>query len=119
MVRYHTTDCAPWNCADLVGVLPGMPDDPETEVLVTAALAVVVCREIYTLAAGAVGIWQAVYEVQDRLKITADEIQEALRYAIGKGWLNGFGTPLASVMMQEPGRALFAGSKTLPKQPYV
>ena len=101
----------------LPALSPGMPDDPATKSNMVAALAVVLCREIYTLAGGAVGTWQAVYEVQDRLKVTQAEAQEALRYAVGKGWLNGFGTPMISVMLQEPGRALFAGSATLPKEP--
>jgi len=101
----------------LPALSPGMPDDPATKSNMVAALAVVLCREIYTLAGGAVGTWQAVYEVQDRLKVTQAEAQEALHYAVGKGWLNGFGTPMISVMLQEPGRALFAGSATLPKEP--
>ena len=94
-----------------------MPDDPATESNMIAALTVVVCREIYTLAGGALGTWQAVYEVQDRLKVTQVEAQEALRYAVGKGWLNGFGAPMVSVMLLEPGRALFAGQTALPKEP--
>jgi hypothetical protein len=97
---------------------PSMPDDPATESNIIAALAVVVCREIYTLAGGAVGMWQAVYEVQDRLKVTHGEAQEALRYAVEKGWLNGFGTPMVSVMLLEPGRALFAGQAALPREPH-
>jgi len=94
-----------------------MPEDPKTESHIVTALALVICREVYTLAAGAVGIWQTVCEVQDRLMITPAEAQEALQYAIGKGWLDGFGTPLVRVTLQKPGSALFDGSKALPKEP--
>jgi len=62
-----------------------------------------------------VGIWQAVCEVQERLDISQQEIQEALRYARSKGWVEGTGTPMVSVMLQEPDRALFAGHPTLHK----
>jgi hypothetical protein len=94
-----------------------MSDGPAANLEMVAALAVVICREVYALVGGAVGTWQAVCDVQTRLEITEAEAQEALRYAVGKGWVEATGTPMVSVMLLEPGRALFAGQTVLPQSP--
>ena len=97
--------------------MPTMSDTPATNPTMIAALAVVVCREVYALVGGAVGTWQAVCDVQARLEITEAAVQEALYHAVGQGWVEAIGTPMVSVMLREPGRALFAGQMTLPKPP--
>jgi hypothetical protein len=92
-----------------------MPDTFSPNSDLVAALAVVVCREIYALLGGAVGTWQAVYEVQERLGVSQPELQEALRYARDKGWVLSTGVPRVSVMLLKSGCALFAEHPTQPK----
>jgi hypothetical protein len=96
------------NLACTVGVLFSMP----ISTVVVEALAVVVCREIYSLVDGTVGVWAAVCDVRKRLTVTNSEVQEALHYALGRGWIEGVATPMFFVMLLQPGRALCSAHPT-------
>ena len=63
----------------------------------------VVCREIYSLVDGPVGVWAAVSDVQKRLNVTKAEAQEALHYALGRGWIEGVAIPMFFVMLSPAG----------------
>jgi len=71
-------------------------------------LAVRFCREVYLLDETTDYGWHEVFAIVYRLDADTGDAHTALKYAVGRGWLDVIGTPLAYAKLREPGRRLFA-----------
>jgi hypothetical protein len=97
-----------------MNILPASTSDQGSR-----GLARLICREVYQLTDGSLIKWQAARALGTRLKVSADEVQAAAKYAIAQGWHEAVGNPIFSVVLKELGRALFAKKPPPSEKPKV